>query len=181
MNDTTAAAPEGDAVRQHTLAVIEAARRTLLAHDMSAFADLWAPDGTLEFPFAAPGAPRRLSGREEVRAYLADYTDHIDLRALPEFRVHPTLDPRTAVVEMRAEGFVVPTGRPYELRYVAVVTVEADGISSYRDYWSPLAAAEALGDALPGRGVGAGEVGEGVGDGDRHGAGAGDRQGAQAR
>ena len=32
----------------------------LVAKDMAAFAGLWAEDGVLEFPFAAPGYPPRI-------------------------------------------------------------------------------------------------------------------------
>ncbi len=50
----------------------------MLAKDMNAVADLWAPDGIAEFPFAAGSSPRVLRGREEVRAYLAHYPELMD-------------------------------------------------------------------------------------------------------
>ncbi|MDV6290976.1 nuclear transport factor 2 family protein [Streptomyces sp. UP1A-1] len=43
----------------------------LSAKDMDAVADLWAENGTAEFPFAEGASPRRLTGREAVRDYLA--------------------------------------------------------------------------------------------------------------
>ncbi len=59
--------------------------------------------------------------------------------------MHETADPAVVVVEFTVAGLVVATRKPYELSYVAVITVEDGEIRRYRDYWSPLAAAEVLG------------------------------------
>lgn len=116
----------------------------LLAKDMDAIADLWAEDGTAEFPFAAP-APRRLASREEVRGYLAGYPDLMDVRDIPSVTVHRTDRPDTIVVEFTATGRTVRTGEPYRLDYIVVLTVRNGLITRYRDYWNPLAAAAASG------------------------------------
>lgn len=57
----------------HNRALVDRALALLLAKDMAGFAELWAPDGVLEFPFAPPGYPSRLNGRAEVRDYVRDY------------------------------------------------------------------------------------------------------------
>jgi uncharacterized protein len=129
------------------LDVVDRAIDLLLAHDMAGFAGLWAVDGTMEFPFAPDGYPQRLDGRAAVTEYLRDYTDHVDVRAIPRRTVHRTLDPDVVVVEFEADGTAVRTGRPYRMRYISVITVREGEIAAYRDYWSPLAAAEALGGA----------------------------------
>lgn len=120
----------------------------LLAKDMNAVADLWAEDGTAEFPFAAGTSPRRLAGREEVRGYLAGYPELMDVREIPAITVHPVEQSDTIVVEFTAHGRTVRTGQPYRLDYITVVTVRDGLIVHYRDYWSPVAAAAAAG-ALP--------------------------------
>ncbi|WP_242893056.1 nuclear transport factor 2 family protein [Actinomadura litoris] len=120
----------------------------LLAKDMDAVADLWARDGVGEFPFATGASPRRLAGREEVRAYLSGYPDRTDVRAIPAITVHRTERPDTIVVEFTADGRTVRTGEPYRLDYICVITVQDGLITCYRDYWNPLAAAAAAG-ALP--------------------------------
>jgi len=38
----------------------------------------------------------------------------------------------------------VPTAKPYEMRYIAVITVRGGEIRHYRDYWSPAAAADVM-------------------------------------
>ncbi|MFH7339913.1 nuclear transport factor 2 family protein [Streptomyces sp. KHY 26] len=113
--------------------------RLLLDKDIPAWVALWAEDGLMEFPFAPDGRPRRLEGKEAVAAYMRPYPDHIDLHDFPDLRIHQTTDPETIVVEMRGVGRVVGTGAPYDMTYVAVVTVRDGRITSYRDYWNPLA------------------------------------------
>ncbi|MEU6238385.1 nuclear transport factor 2 family protein [Kitasatospora sp. NPDC047058] len=116
--------------------------RLLLDKDIPAWVGLWAEDGVMEFPFAPPGRPRRLEGRGAVAGYMRDYPDHIDLHDFPDLRIHQSTDPGTIVVEMRGVGRVVATGRPFDMTYIAVVTVRDGRFTSYRDYWNPLAVLE---------------------------------------
>ena len=51
--------------------VVEQVRRMVAGEGVS-FADLFAEDGVLEYPFALPGQPRALRGREAIRAYFGD-------------------------------------------------------------------------------------------------------------
>ena len=116
--------------------------RLLLDKDIPAWVDLWAEDGVMEFPFAPPGRPGRLEGREAVAAYMRDYPDHIDLHDFPDLRIHRTTSPGTIVVEMRGVGRLVETGADFDMTYIAVVSVEDGRFISYRDYWNPLAVQE---------------------------------------
>ncbi|MGW6735933.1 nuclear transport factor 2 family protein [Streptomyces sp. NPDC055013] len=113
--------------------------RLLLDKDIPAWVGLWADDGVMEFPFAPPDWPERLEGREAVAAYMRDYPDHIDLHGFPDLRIHETTDAGTFVVEMRGVGRMVATGGPFDMTYIAVVTVQDGRFTSYRDYWNPLA------------------------------------------
>ncbi|RKT08635.1 hypothetical protein BX286_6747 [Streptomyces sp. 3211.6] len=115
--------------------------RLLLAKDISGWVALWAEDGVMEFPFAPPGRPSRLEGRRAIDRYMRPYPEHIDLHDFPEadLRIHETADPRTIVVEMRGTGRLVRTGGPYDMTYIAVVTVDRGRFTAYRDYWNPLA------------------------------------------
>lgn len=122
--------------------LVEHALDLLLAKDMTAFADLWAVDGVMEFPFAAPDYLSRLDGRAAVQEYLRGYPDILDIREFPETTLHQTQDPEVVIAEFEASGIVVATGEPYRMRYIAVITIRDGEIQRYRDYWSPLAAAE---------------------------------------
>lgn len=112
----------------------------LLEKNISAWVDLWDTDGVLEFPFAPDGWPSRLEGKAAVGAYMRHYPDHVDLHSFPEVTIHQTIVPETIVVEMRGVGRLVRTGTPFDMTYIAVVTVEDGLITAYRDYWNPLAA-----------------------------------------
>ncbi|WP_405819461.1 nuclear transport factor 2 family protein [Streptomyces sp. NBC_01390] len=116
--------------------------RLLLDKDIPGWLDLWAEDGVLEFPFAPEGWPERLDGKEAIAAYMRPYPDHIDLHDFPAVQIHETLDPQVIVVEMRGVGLLVETGSPFDMTYIAVVTVRDGRILSYRDYWNPLAVLE---------------------------------------
>ncbi|MEU0075060.1 nuclear transport factor 2 family protein [Streptomyces sp. NPDC006332] len=113
--------------------------RLLLDKDITGWVGLWAEDGVMEFPFAPEGWPRRLEGKGAVAAYMDGYPDHIDLHDFPDLRIHQTTDPRTIVVEMRGVGRLVETDGPFDMTYIAVVTAQDGRITSYRDYWNPLA------------------------------------------
>ncbi|QHC27694.1 nuclear transport factor 2 family protein [Streptomyces sp. HF10] len=116
--------------------------RLLLDKDIPAWVALWAEDGLMEFPFAPDGRPRRLEGKEAIAAYMRPYPDHIDLHDFPDLRIHQTTEPETIVVEMRGVGRMVATGAPFDMTYIAVVTVRDGHFTSYRDYWNPLAVQE---------------------------------------
>ncbi|WP_221358586.1 nuclear transport factor 2 family protein [Streptomyces beigongshangae] len=113
--------------------------RLLLDKDIPAWVALWDDHGVLEFPFAPDGWPKRLEGRAAVSEYMRHYPDHIDLRDFPDLRIHETGEAGTIVVEMRGVGRLVQTGAPFDMTYIAVVTVADGRITHYRDYWNPLA------------------------------------------
>ncbi|NDL55697.1 nuclear transport factor 2 family protein [Phytoactinopolyspora mesophila] len=111
--------------------------RLLLDKNIPAWVGLWAEDGIIEFPFAPKGWPTRLEGKEAIAAYMRHYPDHIDLHDFPEVQIHDTTAPDRIVVELRGVGRLVETGGPFDMRYIAVVTVHDGLITSYRDYWNP--------------------------------------------
>ncbi|MFJ8600809.1 nuclear transport factor 2 family protein [Streptomyces shenzhenensis] len=116
------------------------------AKDMHAVADLWAPDGIAEFPFAAGTSPLVLHGREEVRAYLVHHPELMDMKEVAALTVRPTDQADTVVVEWTATGRTVATSQPYRLDCIVALTVRDGLITLYRDHWSPLSAAAAAGD-----------------------------------
>jgi uncharacterized protein len=124
--------------------VIDTLLESLRRRDMREFANQWAPDGVMEFPFAPPGYPQ-LQSREDVWNYVKDYTDKIRLDVVTELRRHHTLDPDTVILEFSVDGIAVQTGSEYHMSYISVITLGANGIQHYRDYWNSLAVAMSLG------------------------------------
>ncbi|MFI9274035.1 nuclear transport factor 2 family protein [Kitasatospora sp. NPDC052896] len=114
----------------------------LLQKDIPAWVNLWDDNGVLEFPFAPEGRPPRLEGKAAVGDYMRRYPDHVDMHDFADVKLHQTTDPETIVVEMRGVGRLVETDSPFDMTYIAVVTVKDGLITSYRDYWNPLAASQ---------------------------------------
>jgi len=123
----------------------------LLNGDLDGLADLYSEDGVHELPFAPPGAPRRIEGRERIRAYFASALSGVplDFREFRPVAIHDAADPEVIVAEYDAHGEVTTTGRPFTVRYLWVLRISDGEIASWRDYWDPLKVLELQG-LLPG-------------------------------
>lgn len=121
-------------------AMLERLLPMFLATDLNGFADLFAEDGVHELPFAPPGVPRTIVGRENIRAYVTAISNPAPLTHtdFANVRIHDTADPEVAIAEYDAEGHVTATGERYSLPYVNVVRVRDGRILQWRDYWSPV-------------------------------------------
>jgi uncharacterized protein len=123
--------------------LFERARRLVVERQFDPYADLFAADGTFELPFAPPGMPRRIEGREQIRAFFRAGTERVQ-SATPrrwEFRsvvIHETVDPEVIVTEFEVHGEVLDTGEPYQFSNLQVLTARNGEIVSLRDYWNPL-------------------------------------------
>jgi len=118
--------------------------RLLVAGELDAWADLFAPDAVLTFPFAPAGMASELQGRDALLAHMRSFPDTFDVQAV-DLTFVETAEPGTAIAEFGLTGTAKPTGKPYEQRCISVVRTDADGrITRYDDYWNPLAAIEAL-------------------------------------
>src|SRR5215208_5173054 len=81
----------------------------VLAYDMDAQADLYAVDGILEWPFAPPGMPRHVEGREAIRGLLVPLGERAKqsgrrLREYDAVVIHETTDPEVIIVEFDVTG-----------------------------------------------------------------------------
>ena len=113
------------------------------------FADLFAADGVLAYPFAPPGQPPELRGREEIRGYFAGMAGRRALFVMDgvEQVIRETDDPEVVVVEITHHGHSTVTDAPYEFRALGVIRVRDGEIVRYDDYMDPIAGARLLGRA----------------------------------
>jgi uncharacterized protein len=126
--------------------VLERALQLFLAKDLNGFADMFAEDGVHELPFAPPGVPVTLQGREGIREYLtAIAATPIEFHDFVDLMVHETTDPEMVIAEYQARGVIVSSGEPYTARYIQVLRARNGEIVVWRDYWNPLSGAKALG------------------------------------
>jgi ketosteroid isomerase-like protein len=118
--------------------VLALRRRLTLSGDVDGLADLFAPDAVIEAPFAPPGAPSRLEGREAIR----EYSRHVmasPLR-LEDYEVtelYQTQDPEVVIAEMRAKGTLTTTGQPFAATSVQILRIRAGQIVRFRDFANP--------------------------------------------
>jgi uncharacterized protein len=126
--------------------VMEDVRRMVSGEGVR-FGDLFAEDGVLRYPFAPPGMPRELKGRESIRAYhgaAASRRSMLDIEGV-DMIVRDTDDPEVVVVEIEHHGHSHGTGGPYRFRALGVVRVRDGEIVEYDDYMDPIAMAALLG------------------------------------
>jgi ketosteroid isomerase-like protein len=121
--------------------VFDRATRCLLAGDASGYADAFAPNGIVEWPFAAEGWPKRLQGREAIRAHVTGIFARFQTagRKLVGVRdvINHSIGTRELAVEFSMEA-TTPTGTTL-LPYVQFLKVTDDGhIALLRDYFRPM-------------------------------------------
>ena len=118
----------------------EQALPAILSGDLVDLLGRCADDVIFEFPFAPDGRPRRLEGREHIRAYLDAVYSRLKIEALTSLTIHETTDPAIVIAELTM-NVALRDGPAREASYVEVVTVRDGHIARIREYWSPLALA----------------------------------------
>lgn len=124
----------------------ERIQQSTLAKD-PALSDLYAEDGVHEMPFAPPGVPRRIEGRENIRAFLgrAAGAAPMTFTEFRDVRIHETADSETIICEYDLHGVVTKTSEPFVFGYILLLTVRDGQIALVRDYMDTLAMTAALG------------------------------------
>jgi uncharacterized protein len=115
--------------------------------DVHGFADQLADDVVIETPFAPPGRPRRVRGREQWLAIAAPGRAALPAR-FEECRnvvVHETADPEVIVVEYELAGTVTTTRQPASAAFIGVLRVRDGKIVHWREYQDTFAIVQALG------------------------------------
>lgn len=126
--------------------VLERWRQAAVDQSVDGMRHVYAADAVHEFPFAYPGVPSRLTGRDEIVNWIAagwaagtlTYERHRTLA------LHDTGDPATVIVEQEVLGTSAATGG-FTLPSIVVLTARDGQIAHLRDYVNVLAAAAAMG------------------------------------
>jgi hypothetical protein len=119
----------------------------MVAGEGVVFADLFAADGVLAYPFAMPGQPSELRGRDAIREYFAGLEHARGAFVLEgvDAVVRETDDPEVVVTEITHHGTSALTGKPYRHLALGVIRVRDGEIVRYDDYMDPIAVARLLG------------------------------------
>ena len=120
--------------------------RRMVAGEGVEFADLFAEDGVLTYPFGLPGQPAELHGREAIRGYFRDLSRSRDLLVMEgvEALVRETDDPEVVVTEITHHGWSKATNAPYRHLALGVIQARDGQIVHYDDYMDPIAVARLL-------------------------------------
>ena len=98
-------------------------------------------------PFAPPGRPRRIEGREEFLAFAEPQRAAFPVRfeEVRDVVIHETANPEVIVVEYELAGTVTTTGHRASAPFIGVLRVRDGKTVHWREYQNVLAIAAALG------------------------------------
>jgi len=118
--------------------VLAERRRLTLNGDADGLADLYALDAVIESPFAPPGAPSRLEGREAIREYTRRVVaSPLQVEEYEVTELYQTHDPEVVIVEMHAKGALTTTGRSFAATSIQILRIRDGQITLFRDFANP--------------------------------------------
>lgn len=133
-------ASQSSSTQQDSMGAAEVLERVLEAFrtgNLQVLIDLMAEDAVMEFPFAPPGRPRRVEGKNNIIKYNQAIMSIATVTGFSNVEIHRMIDPDCVVVEMTGHGIVRATGDAYERRYIDVCRTKNGHIKLIRDYWNP--------------------------------------------
>ncbi len=98
-----------------------------------------------EYVISVPGYPRRVEGRQDVIDLYSGYDDYMTVHTADNLRVYRDPEASVVVLEYEVHGESVLTGRPYNNRFVSIITVKDRKVTHWRDYLDPIAVFDASG------------------------------------
>jgi ketosteroid isomerase-like protein len=121
---------------------------TWLSDDPVLDFDRFTEDAVLEMPFAPPGRPSRIVGRDAIAHHLTAARPAVmpvRFEYCTETAVHETADPDTIVVEYELGGTILATGERASAAFVGVLGTRDGRIALWREYQNVPAIAAAMG------------------------------------
>jgi uncharacterized protein len=107
--------------------------------------DLLADDVTFEYVISVPGYPRHVKGRQNIIDLYSNYDDYMTVHTADNLRVYRDPEASVVVLEYEVHGESVQTGRPYNNRFISIITVKDNKVTHWRDYLDPTAVFDAAG------------------------------------
>jgi uncharacterized protein len=130
--------------------VLAQRRRLTLSGDADGLADLYAPDAVIESPFAPPGVPSRLEGREAIREYSRRVVaSPLRLEEYDVSELYQTQDPEVVIVEVRAKATLTTTGQSFAATSIQILRIQGGQITLFRDFANPRILEEVIGKPHP--------------------------------
>jgi ketosteroid isomerase-like protein len=124
------------ALRARNRASVDAFFDRLEAFDIDGFAALFAEGAAQIMPYAPPGFPSELRGRESIRAQYAGIAERFASMRFVDRTILATLDPERFVATFRGEVALREGGR-YDNRYVSLFRVENGLVTEVVEHFDP--------------------------------------------
>jgi uncharacterized protein len=107
--------------------------------------DLLADDVVFEYVISVPGYPRGVQGRQSIIDLYSSYDDYMRVHSADNLRIYRDPEASIVVLEYEVHGESVQNRRPYNNRFVSIITVTNTKVAHWRDYLDPIAVFEATG------------------------------------
>jgi uncharacterized protein len=107
--------------------------------------DLLADDVVFDYVISVPGYPRHVEGRQHIIDLYSGYDDYVNVHSADNLRVYRDPEASVVVLEYEVHGKSVQTGRPYDNRFVSIITIKDRQVTHWRDYLDPIAIFNATG------------------------------------
>jgi len=120
--------------------------------DFEAFPGTVSPDFVLRLPFAPPGVPTEIRGRETVREALRASSTRRSKLVFEDVAILRTEDPELVMTTARAEAKMA-SGKVYRNSYVMLTRIRDGMVLQHVEYLDPLAVMEAFEDSPSGPGI----------------------------
>ena len=116
-------------------------------------ADVLAEDIVFEMPFALPGLPDRVEGKDTVVEFMEQFLGKergiFTGWDLHDIRIYPGGDPALFFAELNVQSVVTQSGYQYRQKYIILFRVADGRISHWREYLNPIPLQEAIASIHP--------------------------------
>jgi uncharacterized protein len=119
------------------------------AWDFATQSELLADDAVFEMPYAPDGFERRITGRDEIIAFVETIPAITDAENLHDVELDTLYsDPGEIVAEYRSDMVIKPTGAVYRNEYICRFTVRDGRVTRFAEYYDPIRLVIALGGSV---------------------------------
>jgi uncharacterized protein len=118
---------------------VEECHRLLVAGEFGKFADLFADDAVMEFPFAPPGLRAKVEGKKAIAEFFsAGVSKLVTFEKFSGHQYTQAAKPGVIFVEFTGEGTSLVNGSAFKQTYCLRLTVAGGQITHFKECMNPL-------------------------------------------
>jgi ketosteroid isomerase-like protein len=141
-------------LRERNVAIVRRYIDAINRWDFDTKRELLAENAVFEMPYAPEGFERRITGRDNIIAFVETVSAIIDAENLHDVRVETFhSDPGEIVAEYKSDMVIKPTNAPYRNEYVSRFTVRDGRITRFAEHYDPIRLIVALGGSVRSGGI----------------------------